>query len=181
MMIKNQVGIIGLLATLADKHDVTGCVCYDRKTVDICHLLGIKVYRSVSSIGFVSNLESCDLLLSVHGGEIVIDKLLELPKIGCINVHPMIDKYKGKLPVQKALFNQDTIGSVGSHWMTKDVDEGEIICLLKTDIEFCKNEEQVYNRLYELYVKVILATLHSPDVTGMYGSYEHDLIQNEAV
>jgi methionyl-tRNA formyltransferase len=68
---------------------------------------------------------SFDLFVCCHGEKIIPEKYLEDGKF--INMHSCLWKYKGKDPIARYIKNKDTQASIESHYMTKDVDEGEVI------------------------------------------------------
>jgi len=104
-----------------------------------------------------------DVLLCCHGTEFFSDALLRTPRRGCINVHPMLFRFKGAHPIQQFIRRRreflDQQGSVGVHWMTSTVDHGPVITEHFTDLSDCETPEQVYNCLYPLYMAVVVEAL----------------------
>jgi len=168
MMIKNQAGMIGLLTVYKD-NKILSVVCYDDLTVKICKQLNLLYFYTIYDKDFIKALGKSDLLISVHGDEIVSEELLELPSIGCINVHPCLSKYKGNHPIERLLINKDKTASVGCHWMNNKVDDGRIIYEEFVDIQNCNNIQEVYNCLYPVYFSVISKSLLSPEINGIWG------------
>lgn len=154
-----QAGIIGLLAVLSQKVNVLGLVYYEDIIKELACLLGIPIFSSIKDERFQELLKECDLLISVHGREIVSKKILSLPKYGGINAHPCLYKYKGADPIGRLLEDKNEKGSVAVHFMTGSVDEGEVICEQFIDVGRCSTREEIYNKLYPLYAKVIIEAL----------------------
>ena len=69
-----------------------------------------------------------DLLLSVSFGLIVPQEILNIPKIGALNVHPsLLPKYRGPSPIQAALLNGDRETGITIIKMEKRMDAGNIL------------------------------------------------------
>jgi len=151
LMIGKQAGMIGLLACL--RHDILGVVAYCEDTKLIANQLDIPLFDTIKSKWFQDELKQSDLLLCVHGVEIVPKEVFTLPKVA-LNIHPYLYKYPGADPVGRAVRDGTRRASVGVHYMTESIDGGEML------VEHFKNiaphsVEQVYNKLYPLYAKAV--------------------------
>ena len=156
-----QAGIIGLLTIQALGHDLAHVVAYDANMAKIARSFTWEdVYRSLSEVN--NDWEGVDLLLSVHGREIVSQSLLDRLPLGGINVHPCLYGFKGKNPVERFLKSNCKQASVGAHCMTSHIDEGEVLCeeYLQRNGSWTTVEE-VYNHLYPLYPLVIHSALNN--------------------
>ena len=97
-----QAGIIGALTVLAKDNDIVAAVSYSNDLKAVLDSLGIAVYETIRDKDFIRSLTDADLLLSVHGREIVKSDMLKLPRFGAVNIHPYLYKYKGADPVERA-------------------------------------------------------------------------------
>lgn len=154
-----QAGCVGLLTVLAASYEVIGVVNYGDMIRHLTLQLGLASWDSVKSFPIPYLLSRSDILVCVHGREIVPKGLLELPRIGCINVHPCLSQYKGANPVQRLLADGGKIASVGVHRMTEVVDGGEVLAEMFVDIGDCNSVEEIYNELYPYYSIVLLEAL----------------------
>jgi len=154
-----QAGIVGALTILAAGNNITSAVSYSDDLTDILSSLGISTCKSIKDNEFMKKLKGSDLLVSVHGKEIVSPDLLSLPSLGAINVHPYLYKYKGADPIKRALEDNEFQASVGVHYMSEQVDEGKVIVENFLDIFGSSSVEEVYNKLYPYYSKSILEAL----------------------
>lgn len=69
-----------------------------------------------------------DLFVVVAYGEIIKQHLLDMPKLGCINVHAsLLPKYRGAAPIQQAIINGETESGVTIMYMVKKMDAGDMI------------------------------------------------------
>jgi methionyl-tRNA formyltransferase len=154
-----QAGIIGLLTLLARNLDVLACVSYSEDLKRVVDFLKIPVCESKDDSCFSEQLKNSDLLVCVHGREIIQKELLNLPKRGAINLHPYLYKYKGANPVQRALEEGNYKASVGAHIMQEEVDQGEVLVEEFVNVEGSKTVEEVYNKLHPYYCEVLLKAL----------------------
>lgn len=69
-----------------------------------------------------------DLILSAAYGIIVPQEVLNIPKFGCLNIHPsLLPKYRGASPIQTAILNGDTESGATIFKMDAKMDTGAII------------------------------------------------------
>jgi methionyl-tRNA formyltransferase len=151
----NQAGMIAALSALACGSSILAAVAYTGEVGKFLRLFGIPLYKSVKSHGFKEALIESDLLLCVHGREIVASELLSLPRLAAVNVHPYLYKYKGASPVLRALQEKEFRGSVGAHLMTEKVDGGKVLFEEFIDVGSADSVEEIYNRLYPAYGRVV--------------------------
>lgn len=154
-----QAGVIGLLTTLAKGHDVLAAVSYSDDLTAVLDSFGIMTYKSICDEDFIQSVTDSDLLLSVHGREIVGSDLLNLPSFGAVNLHPFLYKYKGVDPVTRALGDGESKGSVGAHIMQEQVDEGPVLVEDFVDISGAHSVVEIYNILYPHYAIVLSKAL----------------------
>ena len=82
-----------------------------------------------------------DLFLCVHGTVILSEEYLS--KGLFVNVHPCI-KYKGKNPIARYIKNKDALATIDAHYMTPEVDAGDIVA----SIPFATGEVGSYAEFY---------------------------------
>lgn len=155
----SQAGIIGALTVLAGGNEISAAVGYSDELRNILKFLHIPVYKSIKEEGFIKKLKRSNLLLSVHGREVVEPALLNLPKLRAVNIHPYLYKYKGADPVGRALKDKEFHASVGAHLMEEKVDEGRVLVEEFIDANGARSRAEIYNQLYPLYAKMILKVL----------------------
>ena len=155
-----QAGLLGALTVLALGDELLSVVCYSADFEVFMEQLKVPVYKSVKESGFAARLKESDVLLSVHGREIVTTDLLNLPRLGSINVHPYLYQYKGADPVGRALQEKNFNASVGVHRMTQKVDEGDVIVEEFINVSGAQTVDEIYNKLYPGYCQSILKALN---------------------
>ena len=100
---------------------------------------GIPVYRpnNINSKEFRLFLkgEEPNLIISSSATQIFKRNLLSIPKLGCVNVHGgMLPKYRGMMPSFWAMLNGEKYAGVTVHYMTPELDDGDIILQDKVEI-----------------------------------------------
>lgn len=76
-----------------------------------------------------------DLFLVVAYGEIIKDHLLNMPPLGCINVHAsLLPAYRGAAPMQRALMAGEPYSGVTIMDMVREMDAGDMLEIAKVEI-----------------------------------------------
>ena len=89
---------------------------------------------------FTSKLEELkpDLIVVVAFGQILSQRILDLPKYGCINVHAsLLPRYRGAAPIEWSLINGETKTGVTTMMMDAGLDTGDM--LVKREIAIDEN------------------------------------------
>jgi len=69
-----------------------------------------------------------DLLVVVAFGQILSAELLDVPRLGAVNVHAsLLPRWRGAAPIQRAVLNGDAETGVTTMWMTPGLDAGDTI------------------------------------------------------
>jgi methionyl-tRNA formyltransferase len=69
-----------------------------------------------------------DLLISVGWLKKVPGGILSIPRLGSVNLHgALLPKYRGRAPLCRALMNGESAVGVTVHYMTEEIDAGDII------------------------------------------------------
>ncbi len=101
-----------------------------------------------------------DIICVVAYGRILPKEILEIPKYGCINVHPsLLPKYRGPAPIQWAILNGDKNTGVTTMYLNEEMDAGDII--LKQEVAIDENETsgELWDRLSKIGAKLLTETL----------------------
>jgi phosphoribosylglycinamide formyltransferase-1 len=97
-----------------------------------------------------------DLVLLAGFMKILSEEFLQENKIPIINIHPsLLPKHKGENAIQKAYDASDSEIGISIHYVTKEVDSGEIIIQKSIPLEREKGidyvEEQVHKLEHQWY------------------------------
>ena len=78
---------------------------------------------------------NADLFVVVAFGQKIPDRLLAMPRFGCVNVHSsLLPKYRGAAPINKAIVEGETITGVTTMYMGSGWDDGDIILQAEENI-----------------------------------------------
>ena len=101
-----------------------------------------------------------DLFCVVAYGKILPKDILEIPKLGSINVHgSLLPKYRGAAPIQWAVLNGDKTTGITTMYMDEGMDTGDII--LKQEVEIGENETtgELWERLSKIGGELLTETV----------------------
>ncbi len=83
--------------------------------------------RDELAVDMLRNWEA-DLIVVASYGQILPVEILDLPRLGCINVHAsLLPHYRGAAPIQRAIMAGDKVSGVTTMFMNAGLDTGDII------------------------------------------------------
>jgi len=102
-----------------------------------------------------------DLVVLAAFGQIIPKEILEIPKYGCLNVHPsLLPKYRGASPIQTAILNNDAETGVTIMLMDKLLDHGDIVASSRFKIlDLRYNYQELTKKLAELGADLLIETI----------------------
>ena len=101
-----------------------------------------------------------DICAVVAYGRILPQKVLDVPKFGCINIHAsVLPKYRGSAPYQWAVLDGLTESGVTAMYLCREMDAGDIIDVSKTPIGENETAGELLDRLAELGADLLSKTL----------------------
>ena len=85
-----------------------------------------------------------DLIIVYSYGKILPKKILDIPKLGSINIHcSILPKWRGASPIQRAIQSDDKTTGVSFFSMHAEVDTGEIVSSCIVDIDDSHNTKSL--------------------------------------
>jgi methionyl-tRNA formyltransferase len=133
--------------------------------VKVCALengLTVKQPESFMDENSIEELKSFDpdIIVVVAYGKILPKKVLDIPRLGCVNVHgSILPAYRGASPIQSAVLNGDRITGVTTMYMGEGLDTGDILMVSKTEIGENETSAQLFDRLADMGADLLLKTL----------------------
>lgn len=111
--------------------------------------LGFPVFEPTALRTFVQEIEGeYDLFALASYGRILPQVLLDLPKLGALNVHPsVLPKYRGATPIQTALRSGDAETGVTIMLMDAGMDTGDVVLQERTPIDPDERYGELHDRL----------------------------------
>jgi methionyl-tRNA formyltransferase len=101
-----------------------------------------------------------DVAVVLAYGRILPKRLLEAPRLGCINVHAsLLPRWRGAAPIQAAILAGDTETGVCTQQMEEGLDVGPVFCQRTTAISPTETAGSLHDRLMGLSAEVAVETL----------------------
>ena len=101
-----------------------------------------------------------DLIVVVAYGKILRQRVLDIPPLGCINIHgSILPALRGAAPVQWAVLNDLPETGVTAMYLNAGMDEGDIIDVCRTSIGENETAGQLMDRLAGLGAELLKDTL----------------------
>ena len=101
-----------------------------------------------------------DYFVTFAFGQILSQEVLDIPKIGTINLHAsLLPKYRGANPIQRALINGDEETGICTMITDVGLDSGDVCLTEKIKITQDMNFEQLHDIISELAPELIAKTL----------------------
>ncbi len=108
-----------------------------------------------------------DLLIVVAYGQILTRSVLDLPTLGCLNVHASIlPRWRGAAPIQRALLAGDAETGVSIMQMEAGLDSGPVYAIERTPIVPSDTAGTLHDRLATLGARALMAVLNQLQVPG---------------
>lgn len=111
---------------------------------------------------FINELKEInpDLIVVVAYGKILPQEILDIPRLGSINVHgSLLPKYRGAAPIQWSVINGDKVTGVTTMYMGQGMDTGDMI--LKKEVEIGDDETtgELWDRLSKVGADLLVETV----------------------
>jgi len=127
------------------------------------HILVLQPEKIKNNLNFFQQVKEFapDLFIVAAYGLIIPKKILDLAKLGALNVHPsLLPKYRGAAPIQSAILNGDSETGVTIMLMDEQMDHGEIIANCKFKIENLKiTTEELTKKTANLGAELLIETV----------------------
>lgn len=126
---------------------------------------GIPVYQPEkvrNNLEFIEEIKRLkpDVICVVAYGKILPQELLDIPKLGCINVHgSLLPQYRGAAPIQWAVLNGEKITGVTTMYMNSGMDTGDMILRQEVTIGEEETTGELWNRLSKIGGELLVKTL----------------------
>jgi methionyl-tRNA formyltransferase len=101
-----------------------------------------------------------DLIVVVAYGHILPQSILDIPRLGCLNVHAsLLPKFRGAAPIQWAILNDEKETGVTIMKMDAGMDSGDILSQCRTPIHPADNSRSLHDRLAKLGAALLVQTV----------------------
>ncbi|OHA61925.1 MAG: methionyl-tRNA formyltransferase [Candidatus Wildermuthbacteria bacterium GWA2_46_15] len=108
----------------------------------------------------IRNLRPELIIVAAYGPPFLTKEILEIPKYGCLNVHPsLLPKYRGASPIPHAILNGEKETGVTVIRMSEKVDRGDILAQEKTEVSSDETTPTLTAKLASLGAKLLVKTI----------------------
>ncbi|MCQ2438236.1 MAG: methionyl-tRNA formyltransferase [Oscillospiraceae bacterium] len=152
--------------TQPDKPSNRGMKLQPSPVKKLCEERGVPVYTPTTFKDGVPTEQlkalAPDLVVTAAYGKLLPQSFLDVPPMGCINVHgSLLPKYRGAAPVQWAVLKGEKTTGVSVQYMVKGMDEGDVIASAETEIGEFETSGQLFDRLMVLGAELLVKTVAS--------------------
>jgi methionyl-tRNA formyltransferase len=130
-----------------------------------------------------------DVMVVVAYGLILPTAILEVPRLGCVNIHgSILPRWRGAAPIHRALLAGDRTTGVSIMCMDAGLDTGPVLSVHETPIGEHETAASLHDRLAALGAEALVATLEkfasgalvprAQSTTGV--TYAHKIRKEEA-
>lgn len=175
LLINDNVNLIGIITNI-DKPAGRGKKLTSPPSAQYAKDNNIVLYQTENinkDDALIDELKSkdIDLFIVYAFSQFLSSKILNLPKIGCFNIHgSLLPKYRGAAPVQFALLNGDTTTGVCMQKMVKKMDAGDVILSREILIKDIDDALSLFEKLKAEAVLLVKDFIHAiynnPEIEG---------------
>jgi methionyl-tRNA formyltransferase len=103
-----------------------------------------------------------DAVIVVAYGRIIPKWMLDLPRLGNINVHgSLLPKYRGAAPIQWAIAHGEAVTGITTMRLDEGLDTGDMLVQREVPIGPAETAEDLYPRLSQIGAEVLIQTLQA--------------------
>lgn len=133
------------------------------KDVAIAHNLPVwqpeRIKKDTQTLTQLKQL-AADAFVVVAYGQILSQKILDMPKLGSVNVHgSILPQYRGAAPIQWCLYNGDQETGITTMLMDAGMDTGAMLLKATTSIGLLDNADNLAQRLSVIGGDLLIETL----------------------
>jgi methionyl-tRNA formyltransferase len=116
-----------------------------------------------------------DVIVVVAYGQILRQNILDLPRLGCVNIHSsLLPRWRGAAPIQWAILEGDRESGVSTMRLVLKLDAGEVLLQESTPVSPTETAGSLHDRLAEMGARLILPTLEGLASGMLQGSAQDE-------
>jgi methionyl-tRNA formyltransferase len=101
-----------------------------------------------------------DVIVVVAYGQILKREVLEMPRLGCVNIHSsLLPRWRGAAPIQWAILGGDAESGVTTMKLVEKLDAGAILLQGRTPLSADETAGTLHDRLAQMGAELIVPTL----------------------
>lgn len=126
--------------------------------------MNIKIYQpdKIKNADFINIIKTInpDMIVVVAFGQILSKDILDIPHLGCINVHAsLLPKLRGAAPINWSIINGDKKTGITTMYMDEGLDTGDMIIQEEISISEEETAKTLHDRLATLGAETLIKTV----------------------
>ncbi|MCR5834249.1 MAG: methionyl-tRNA formyltransferase [Selenomonadaceae bacterium] len=122
-----------------------------------------------------------DLIVVVAFGQILSQEILDIPRLGCINVHAsLLPKYRGAAPVEWSMINGEKVTGITTMQMNAGLDTGDILLSEEVKIGDEMILPELRERLMTVGADLLMQTIYKLNIGELHPIKQDDALMTYA-
>ena len=118
---------------------------------------------------------AADAFVVVAYGQILSQEILDMPRLGCINVHgSILPQYRGAAPIQWSIYNGDRETGITTMLMDQGLDTGDMLLKAYTKVGLLDNSLDIAIKLANQGAELLIETLLKLDSNSLTPTPQND-------
>ena len=147
------------------------------KACALSHNLVVEQPVSFRASGDVERLQSfqADLMVVAAYGILLPKIILELPRLGCVNIHAsLLPRWRGAAPIQRAILAGDELTGITLMQMDEGLDTGLMLAKVETPISADTNAAKLHDMLKTMGAELLLNNLDAIESGRLTGEVQNE-------
>lgn len=116
-----------------------------------------------------------DLMIVVAYGLILPKTVLDIPRLGCVNVHgSLLPRWRGAAPIQRSIYAGDAETGVTIMFMEPTLDTGPMLLKVSTPIQALETSAELYERLSKMGAEALAQCLPAIEAGTVQAEIQDD-------
>lgn len=171
---------VALVVTQPDKPKGRGNTMQASPVKECALAHGLTVYqpkkiREAECVEYLASFEP-DIMVVAAFGQILSQEILDMPRLGCINVHAsLLPKYRGAAPIQWAVINGEPVSGVTIMRMDIGIDTGDMIAKEEVPLAADETGGSLFDKLAKVGARLCVKTMREMEEgTAVYTPQNHE-------
>ncbi|MFW5811107.1 MAG: methionyl-tRNA formyltransferase [Thermodesulfobacteriota bacterium] len=122
-----------------------------------------------------------DLFVVIAFGHILPRKLLDIPRLGAVNIHAsLLPRYRGPAPIHRAVINRETESGITAIQMDTGMDTGDMLVKERLEITSEETTGTLHDRLANLGAEVLIRTVSDIEADDLHPVSQDDRLATYA-
>lgn len=118
-----------------------------------------RIKKDPETLSQLKDLDA-DVFVVIAYGQILSQEILDIPRLGCINVHgSILPKYRGAAPINWCLYHGETQTGITTMLMDAGMDTGAMLLKAMLPIGLLDNSQDLTDKLANLGADLLIETL----------------------